>query len=148
MPDEKLTNSDKTTIAAFQDSLSFKNGKYEVNLPWREDHPDLPDNYSLSKRRLYSVLKKLQQNPELLRAYTEVFIDYLKRDYIEEIGPSTPVHPEGKLHYLPHSGVLKKSNTTALRIVFDASSNFPSLNSCLYSGPTLLTELGKSTFKI
>src|SRR6201990_2542299 len=73
-----------------------------------------------------AFLKKFQLNPDLLKAYSEVFIDYLKRDYIEEIGPSTPVHPEGKLHYLPHSGVLKKSNTTALRVVFDASSTSPS----------------------
>jgi len=29
-------------------TLQVKNGRYEVSLPWREYHDDLPDNYSLS----------------------------------------------------------------------------------------------------
>ena len=33
------------------DVPKFKNGKYEVSLPWTQFHPLLPDNYALSKRR-------------------------------------------------------------------------------------------------
>ena len=49
------------------------------------------------------------------------------------------------MHYLPHSGVVRKDhNTTKLRIVFDVSAkirNEPSLNDILYSGPCLLPYL-------
>ena len=49
------------------------------------------------------------------------------------------------MHYLPHHGVITASRrdaiTTKLRVAFDASSkpssDSPSLNECLYSGPAL-----------
>ena len=53
-------------------TLQVKNGRYEVSLPWREYHDDLPDNYSLSRRRLHGLLKRLQQNPEVLREYDSI----------------------------------------------------------------------------
>src|SRR5678816_4381693 len=58
------------------------------------------------------------------------------------------MHPKAKLHYLPHHGVRKSSSTTALRLVFDCSSNNPSLNQCLHSGPSLITDLTKILLKI
>ena len=45
----------------------------------------------------------------------------------------------GITHYLPHHAVIKEDKQTSkLRIVYDASarSNGPSLNDCLYAGPT------------
>ena len=36
----------------FTSTLQVKNGRYEVSLPWRDYHDDLPDNYDLSWRRL------------------------------------------------------------------------------------------------
>ena len=45
----------------------------------------------------------------------------------------------GKLHYLPHHGVIREDKaTTKLRIVYDASARTtgPSLNNCLYAGPS------------
>ena len=44
-----------------------------------------------------------------------------------------------KLHYLPHHCVIREDKTTTkLRIVYDASAkkNGPSLNDCLYAGPS------------
>ena len=41
----------------FASTLQVENGRYQVSLPWREYHNDLPDNHSLSRRRLYSLLK-------------------------------------------------------------------------------------------
>ena len=48
----------------------------------------------------------------------------------------------GRVHYLPHHGMVRQDAlTTKLRVVFDASSRLssdsPSLNECLYSGPAL-----------
>ena len=48
-------------------------------------------------------------------------------------------------HYIPHHGVTKESSTTPLRVVYDCScrktSDHPSLNNCLTTGPPLLNEL-------
>ncbi|XP_065679841.1 uncharacterized protein LOC136094152 [Hydra vulgaris] len=49
-----------------------------------------------------------------------------------------------KVHYLPHQPVLRNYKVTSkVRIVFDASSSVdgPSLNDCLYPGPSLTTSL-------
>ena len=44
-----------------------------------------------------------------------------------------------KLHYLPHHGIIRENKlTTKLRVVYNASAknNGPSLNDCLYAGPS------------
>ena len=55
-------------------------------------------------------------------------------------------HPwPGKTHYLPHHPVIRRDKeTTKLRVVDDASAKMnghPSLNDCLYSGPSLLPSI-------
>ena len=47
--------------------VQLKNGRYEVSLPWREYHKSLPDNYDLSLRRLQGLLRKLRQDPAILK---------------------------------------------------------------------------------
>ncbi|XP_065675638.1 uncharacterized protein LOC136091853 [Hydra vulgaris] len=50
----------------------------------------------------------------------------------------------GLVHYLPHRPVIREDKvTTKMRMVFDASAtnSGPSLNDCLYSGPSLTTLL-------
>ena len=47
---------DKSTYDDFAENLCFKEGRYEVSLPWKEEHDPLPDNYQLSSRRLQGLL--------------------------------------------------------------------------------------------
>ena len=64
---------------------------------------------------------------------------YVEKEFIEQI-PNHPV--EG--HYMPHHAVFKKSATTPLRIIFNASSKpneGKSLNDCLLTGPSLIAKL-------
>ncbi|CAB4016444.1 Hypothetical predicted protein, partial [Paramuricea clavata] len=43
----------------FKETIEFKDGRYEVCLPWRESHhPVLPDNFELSERCLASQVKR------------------------------------------------------------------------------------------
>ena len=32
-----------------ESSIEFKDGRYSAKLPWKDDHPPLPDNYSLAR---------------------------------------------------------------------------------------------------
>ena len=62
---------------------------------------------------------------------------------IVEKAPDTPINKE---FYIPHKYVVtEKAETTKLRIVYDASArattNSPSLNECLNSGPSLQNKL-------
>ncbi|XP_077257597.1 uncharacterized protein LOC143894832 isoform X2 [Temnothorax americanus] len=112
-------------------------GRYEVCLPWKENHPTLPMNRATAERRLESTSKKLKQDG-LYQAYDDVFQDWLNNGIIEELS-SNEAKDYG--HYLPHRHVVKENSTTRIRSVFDASSRErggPSLNQCLETGPNFI----------
>ena len=81
-------------------------------------HDDLPDNYSLSRRRLHGLLKQLQLNPEVLREYDSIICEQLERGIIEKV-KDPEVEPE-VTHYLPHHAVIHHDKETAkARVVFE-----------------------------
>ena len=126
----------------FLESIRYEDNHYVVNLPWRPDHAELPDNYDLSKRRLLGLLKRLRNEPDILKEYDNVIRDQLNKGIVE----SVPERNEGskRTHYLPHHAVIRQDKaTTKLRVVYDASAKSmgPSLNDCLYSGPSLTQNI-------
>ena len=130
-----------STHEAFLKNLEFKDGRYSVNLPFKEHHDMLPDNYETALVRLNSNLKRLRSQPEVLKQYDEVINDQLKAGIVERVEPAE-ISEVGKTHYIPHHAVIRKNAlSTKLRVVFDASSrpdkNSPSLNDCLKVGPPL-----------
>lgn len=97
----------------------------------------LPDNYNLCQTRLSGLLRRLKQNPSLLREYDAVIRDQLAKGIVEVV--NSDLSPKTDIHYIPHHAVVREGKlTTKLRIVYDASArmNGPSLNDCLYAGPT------------
>ena len=139
-----LTSSDdKRAMQQFSDTLQFKDGRYYVTWPWKEENPDLPVNRELAVGRLRSVVSKLKNRPELLKKYNSVIVDQLDKGVIEKAEDTC----NGALkHYLPHHAVVNPTkSTTKVRIVYDASAKTKpenrSLNECLYKGPVLLRDL-------
>ena len=43
----------------FLDDISFHDSRYEVRLPFNEDHPMIEDNYELCKKRLSQLKKQI-----------------------------------------------------------------------------------------
>ena len=112
-------------------------------MPWKRPHPILPDNYELSIRRLCNLLKRLNQDPEVLKEYDSVIKEQLKNGIVEVVGKPSDGEV-GKTHYLPHHAVIRRDKaTTKLRVVHDASarSNGAALNDCLYTGPPLAENI-------
>ena len=120
----------------FTSTIQMKEGRYEVSLPWREYHDPLPDNYELSRHRLHGLMRRLRQQPAILREYNAIICDQLEKGIVEVV-PVTDDQPQ-KTHFLPHHAVIRRDKkTTKVRVVYDASarSRGPSLNDCLYTGP-------------
>ena len=126
---------EKSVYDDFASSVQFKEGRYEVALPWKDDHTPLPQNYELCKKRLQGLLRRLQQEPTILQEYDTIIRDQLTKGIVQVV-----TNPEdgGNVHYLPHHAVIRSDkNTTKVRVVYDVSarSNGPSLNDCLHTGP-------------
>ena len=138
----------ETVHEAFERNVSFENGRYHVKLPLKEKHDTLPDNYELSLARLDSQVKRLRQNPPLLKDYDQIFKEHLDQGIIERVEDPVQEHTPGITHYIPHqAGVKKEATTTKVRVVYDASAKDKprclSLNDCVYTVPSLSTEILK-----
>ena len=140
---ESLGIKPKTLYEEFQEQISFKDNRYEVHLPWKMPHPPLPDNYELSLKRLSNLLKRLNQEPEVLKEYDSVIKEQLRKGIVEVV--EKPDEGEvGKTHYLPHHAVVRREKaTTRLRVVYGASarSDGVALNDCVYTGPPLTENI-------
>jgi hypothetical protein len=126
----------------FNSSVQFKDGRYVVGLPWKEEsvRPVLLDNEVQARFRLQRLSQKLNKDFDLKAGYNGVLTEMEKTGIIEEVPCSdTSTFP---IFYLPHRPVIKESSTsTKIRPVFDASAKGPnsvSLNDCLEAGPPLI----------
>ena len=116
-------------------------GWYETGLPWKANHPSLPNNKVGSLRRLDSTIRKLEKQ-ELFKKYDAITRDQLAKGIVEPAREQVV----GREFYIPHKLVVRETaQSTKLRIVYDASArahdNTPSLNDCLHAGPPLQNQL-------
>uniref|UniRef100_A0A1I7V2F0 Integrase catalytic domain-containing protein n=2 Tax=Caenorhabditis tropicalis TaxID=1561998 RepID=A0A1I7V2F0_9PELO len=106
-----------------------KDNKIYVAFPFNGRERDLQDNAAVALKRL---------------AYDKIIQQQLESGIIEEVTEEMN-RQEGPVFHIPHSAVFKESsNTTKLRIVFDASShkkNALALNECIYPGPSILQSI-------
>ena len=62
-------SDDDKTISEFNKSIKIVNERYQVCWSWKEENPDSPDNYDLAYGRLKSEVKRLRENPGMLKIY-------------------------------------------------------------------------------
>lgn len=115
-------------------------GRYIVRLPFRHTDHEFGDSYSQAMRRLGSLRRRLALNNTLKQEYERVMQEYI------DLGHMSLVNDESNDgYYMPHHAVTKmSSNTTKVRIVFDASAKTSkgfSLNDSLMVGPTIQPKL-------
>ena len=131
-----------TVYSEFKEQLvRHEEGWYETGLPWKGNHPPLPNYKAGSLRRLASLRNKLQRTG-MDEAYSEI-IEQQKNEGIVERADGPPL---GREFYIPHKPVVREAaQSTKVRIVYDASAkahpNAPSLNECLNAGPSLQNKL-------
>ena len=132
----------QAVYAEFREQLvRDREGWYETSLPWKGNHPPLPNNKAGSLRRLTNLQNRLRR-----MGVSEDYAEIIKQQKAEGIIESASDPPQGKEFYIPHKPVIRVgAETTKLRIVYDASARenaqAPSLNDCLYAGPPLQNHL-------
>lgn len=119
-------------------------GRYVVNLPFKSGNL-LGDSKVQAKRRFFSLERRFKDNPEFRNQYVKFMREYQALDHMQPIPSAELTKPSSECFYLPHFGVVREqSETTKLRVVFDASAKTESgisLNDILHTGPKLQNEL-------
>ena len=102
---------------SFIKNISFENGRYTVQLPFRKHHKPLPDNYELSLVGLNSLYKRLQREPPLLNDYNEIIKEQINDGTVERVN-ETDVPEPGEVYFIPHQVVIRKHTaSTHLRLM-------------------------------
>ena len=137
---EEFSPSKQETISQVGSNLQKSEPGYIIRLPFMSDvRPST--KYCTASGQLNSLSQRAANDEGFYDQYNGAMQDYFAKGFIEEI-PNKPI--EG--HYLPHHRVYKKSATTPLKIVFNASSKptgGKSLNDCLLTGPTLTAKIAR-----
>ena len=140
----------------FLPDIKFNEGRYEIQLPWKEGCFELSNHFSLAMGRLRHLQAHLLRNPELLDEYNRIICEQLKKGIIEQASEpqftgvdieENPLRANNVcIHYMPHHAVIHRERTTTkIRIVYDGSAKpnglEPSLNECLQTRPNLIPKL-------
>jgi len=121
------------------------NGQYIVELPVREGIEYLGDTREVALKRFQKLERKLITDSKLKAQYVKFLAEYEELGHMTRIPEAEILNSTNATCYLPHHPVLKESsNTTKLRVVFDASAKNKdgiSLNDKLKCGPVLQDDL-------
>ena len=63
----------------FNKQVRFNGQRYEVPLPWRDNHPAISSDYELCVNRLKSLQRKLLKELELIREYNQIIEEQLSK---------------------------------------------------------------------
>ena len=133
--DEKFNDTVKTNIA-------FRNGHYEIPLPFRQPKVKLPNNRPQAQSRAEWQKKKMLRNEKYHQDYVQFVEGLIKKGFAYRV-PEDEVIPQGPVFYLPHHAVYHPRKPDKIRVVFDASAKYQnvSLNDVLLQGPDLTNSL-------
>ena len=135
---ESFSPSERETISLVRSNMQQSESGYIVRLPFKDDtRPSV--NYRTARGQLNHLVQRAENDEQFGQHYSKVVESYVDKEFIEQV----PNHPV-VWHYMPHHAEFKKSATTPLRIVFNASSKpneGKSLNDCLMMGPSLTAKL-------
>ncbi|PFX28559.1 hypothetical protein AWC38_SpisGene6728 [Stylophora pistillata] len=136
-----LSQDDKRALSVMEESAEFRDGHYEIALPWKVFPPGLPNNKLVAERRLALLKKRLVKDPELYRKYSVFMDDLFNKGHARKV-------PEDQRDislawYLPHHPVTYPQKSDKVRVIFDCAAKFQnvSLNQQILQGPHLTNSL-------
>ena len=145
--DRVMTKDEKRAPNILQNTISFKEGKCESRLLWKDDRVNLPNNRQLAVQRLQSLVKRLAKNQDLKTKYHKTIKQYIDSNHTTKIPPedltpqkasTTPI-----INYIPHHAVLNQYKPDKVRVVYNAAAKYRNcnLNDHSSKGPDLLNNL-------
>ena len=140
-PSEPMSPDDRQAMDYVDSTMSREGTRYQVVVPWRPAHAQLPCNLTGAIKRLEGIGRRLKRQPALWDAYDAIRHRYLEQGYIVRL-PDTSAKEQG--WWLVHFPMLRPDKaTTKVRVVFDGAARHQgtSLNAVMYKGPKLQQDL-------
>ena len=120
-----------------KNTIRDANDRMVIALTFGENKNSLGSSREVALKRLLSLRRRFQRDPNLEKKYTGVIKGYIDLGHMQEV----PEYPGEIAYHHPHHAVFKESrNTTKTRVVMDGSAESDigvSLNDTLMDGPTL-----------
>ncbi|XP_023947664.2 uncharacterized protein LOC112052716 [Bicyclus anynana] len=114
-----LTDTEKDCEQHFLKHTTRSNdGRFCVKLPLTDNPERLGDSYHMAKKRFLNLERRFCKQPELKNAYVDFINEYAN---LGHLSVSQVDRPEGG-YFIPHHPVLRDSESTRLRVVYDASA--------------------------
>ena len=79
-----LKREEKMSLDMVERSLSYKNGRYEVGIPWKEDPSQLPDNMAVARKRLHHTERQLLRTLWLKKNTRILYNNMRKKDILQK----------------------------------------------------------------
>lgn len=107
---------------------------------WKEGQAPKVDSLTTARKRLFSLERKLDRDPEYSSLYYQEMDRLIENGYAKRVDKA---QNNERVWYLPHFGVRNVNKPGRVRLVFDAAAKSAgvSLNDQLESGPDLLQPL-------
>ena len=135
------SHSEQRAMKIMKDSCRRVDSGYELALLWKPDRPPLPNNYTMAIRRLESVERRLQKDPNLAQGYGKAIGAYVEKGFARNLTDAERAESTEEW-LLPHHPVLSPHKLLP-RVVFDSAAVHDGvcLNDCLEVGPSLHNDL-------
>ncbi|KAJ0169306.1 hypothetical protein K1T71_015190 [Dendrolimus kikuchii] len=141
--DSNLSSEDQECVDFYSSTTERRqDGRYVVRLPIKQDiQTKLGSSKEMAIAQFYNLERKFSKQPILAEQYKSFISEYTALGHMV-LGYN---NKHALSCYLPHHAVLKaESETTKLRVVFNASartSSGYSLNDLMFKGPNLQQDL-------
>ncbi len=130
-----MSVEDRKALETWQAGVRYQDGHYTMPIPFCARQPKLPDNRAMALKRLNSLGRKLQRDPELRCQYVSGIQALIDKGYALLVPPEDKGRTDGKVWYLLHHPVINLHKEKP-RIVFDCADEHrgTSLNRKVLSG--------------
>ena len=69
--------------------MQYKGERYEADMPWKPDVPELVNNFEMAVSPLRSAAERLLNNTQkYIEIYRDVINNYKQKDGVSEVAPS------------------------------------------------------------
>jgi hypothetical protein len=112
--DDKRENSveDEIFMKCMEKSVEFKDGHYQLDLPFRDESFNFPDNKIQAVQQLHQLERKFLKNTAFYNDYRKFMTDIIDKGYAEKVPEHLLDRSDGKVWFLPHHGVYHPKSRT------------------------------------